>query len=168
MKLIKTVQIMIGSVLFTFGIVLKNVMNGVTADSRVTYWGAFCFVSAGGLAITSVDYYRPSVVKASLVMNVVSVLAAVVAVVVFSVDLRNCQVELCSPCFYELSMYYCQLELKGILGSTGVLLVFVLFEVFISIKMFLLNWKARGSPQIVSLTNDRPVNNPPEENSNSP
>lgn len=42
---LQTVQIMIGSVLFTFGIVLKNVMSGVTTASCVTYWGAFCVSS---------------------------------------------------------------------------------------------------------------------------
>lgn len=36
---------------------------------------------------------------------------------------------------------------KGKVGSIGVLLLFVRFEVFISIQMFVLTWKARGSPQ---------------------
>ncbi|XP_026765454.1 uncharacterized protein LOC113523663 isoform X2 [Pangasianodon hypophthalmus] len=150
-KALGTVQIMIGGVIFFFGIVLKNAVNGVTVDSRVTYWGSFC-------------------VKAALVMDVMSVVAAVVAVIVFSIDLAptSLRATFCRPCFYELSMYYCQLHLKEILGTIRVLLVFILLEVFVSIMMFVLTWKTRNSPETMSLTNSRPINSPPEENPNSP
>ncbi|KAB5584646.1 hypothetical protein PHYPO_G00109900 [Pangasianodon hypophthalmus] len=169
-KALGTVQIMIGGVIFFFGIVLKNAVNGVTVDSRVTYWGSFCFIGSGALSIISVDLYNPSVVKAALVMDVMSVVAAVVAVIVFSIDLAptSLRATFCRPCFYELSMYYCQLHLKEILGTIRVLLVFILLEVFVSIMMFVLTWKTRNSPETMSLTNSRPINSPPEENPNSP
>ncbi|KAF7711060.1 membrane-spanning 4-domains subfamily A member 15-like [Silurus meridionalis] len=150
-KALGTVQMMIGVVIFFFGDVLKNIVNGVTVHSYITYWGSICFICTGALSVSSVDWRKQCVMKATLVMNVFSVVSAVLAVILFSIDLgpSSFRAILCKPCFYQLSMYYCQLQLKQVLGTIGVLLVFSLLEILVSIAMFVLTWKARSSIEIL-------------------
>ncbi|MCJ8729991.1 hypothetical protein PDJAM_G00114090 [Pangasius djambal] len=96
LKSLGTIQTMIGAVIFMFGIVTQN-FTTVSVNSAVMYWGSLCFLISGALAIASVDHHRPCLVKSSLVMNLISTVAAIIALVVLFVDVVHMAGEL-PPC----------------------------------------------------------------------
>ncbi|KAI5613741.1 hypothetical protein C0J50_4145 [Silurus asotus] len=115
--------------------------------------------------------------NATLVMNVFSVVSAVSAVILFSIDLgpSSFRAILCKPCFYQLSMYYCQLQLvKASLvmnvisavaalgafivfcidlylmrGPLRVFIVFSVLEICMAVWTFILIWKSRDSIETI-------------------
>ncbi|XP_017336319.1 membrane-spanning 4-domains subfamily A member 15 [Ictalurus punctatus] len=148
-KSLGTVQIMIGTVIFMFGIVTKDVVE-IFVHSGVMYWGSLCFIISGALSTASVDHRHPGLVKSSLVMNMISAVAAIVAIVVFAVDLVRMPIELPS-CNYQKEPGCIMSVHFGVLrGTFRVLLVFSVLEVCMSIWTFVLTLKSRGSTEATS------------------
>ncbi|MCI4375715.1 hypothetical protein PGIGA_G00113340 [Pangasianodon gigas] len=171
-KALGTVQIIIGAVVFLFGIVLKAVADSVnninSVNSNVMYWGSISFISSGALSVASLDNRCPSVVKASLAMNVISAVTAIAAVSNFSTDLSKSPESECSRIYYrrELAIAYCKVFWKHTIGNSRVLQGFSLLEFFVSIATFVLTWIIKGSTETTSSVSQ--IDSPPEENPNSP
>ncbi|XP_026789310.3 membrane-spanning 4-domains subfamily A member 4A [Pangasianodon hypophthalmus] len=86
-KALGTVQIMIGTTIFLFGIILTSFALTPGIISGIALWGSLIFISSGALSVAAANHYSSCVVKASLGMNVFSAVAAAFAVILFSVDM---------------------------------------------------------------------------------
>ncbi|XP_034154625.2 membrane-spanning 4-domains subfamily A member 6A-like [Pangasianodon hypophthalmus] len=148
LKSLGTIQTMIGAVIFMFGIVTQNITFAVSVNSAVMYWGSLCFFISGALAIASVDYHHPRLVKSSLVMNLISTVAASVALVVLFVDVVRISGEL-PPC-QDPAICDGFLSIILLCGTFRVLLVFSVLEICVSIWTFVLTWKTRDSLEATS------------------
>ncbi|XP_060774063.1 high affinity immunoglobulin epsilon receptor subunit beta-like [Neoarius graeffei] len=144
LKSLGIIQTMIGAVIFMFGFVIKHTQT-LAVRSCSVYWGSVCFFISGVLAISTVDYHHPCLVKFSLLMNVISTVAAGVALVVFSVDLGQHAITL--PECSDLESCALVALYEVFLGTFRVLLVFSLLEMCVSIWSFVLIWKARDSTE---------------------
>ncbi|KAK2857403.1 hypothetical protein Q7C36_005322 [Tachysurus vachellii] len=135
-KSLGIVQMMIGAVILSFGCQLYNVQP-LCVRSGAVYWGSICFLIAGSLSVAAVDYRNSFVVKSSLVMNLLSALAAVLVVIMLSVDLNNWR------------LVYMTLGIGGLFEvirrSFVVLLLFSMLEVCMAIWTFVLLWKSKDS-----------------------
>ncbi|XP_067264306.1 membrane-spanning 4-domains subfamily A member 5-like [Chanodichthys erythropterus] len=134
-KALGTVQIMIGVVVFLFGI-MRSINNiryyrDVSVISGITYWGSLVYIIAGSLSVSAQNKLHLCVVKASLVMNVISAMTAVTAIVLMSIELKHISSEICYG--YGSNCFLFKLIQTHILGITGVLLVFSILQFIISI-----------------------------------
>ncbi|KAI4875383.1 hypothetical protein NFI96_015461 [Prochilodus magdalenae] len=140
-KALGTVQIMIGIMTILFGIIKTVYNQRLAAYSGVTYW-ASCLVGAFYVACGSV---RHDFVTSSLIMNVISAVAAGVALILLSIDMAF-HLDNYHYCYYRYDYrdeYQCEgwrwsrLTDKCFQGqSAGIsagLLVFALLEFIISI-----------------------------------
>ncbi|KAI4875382.1 hypothetical protein NFI96_015460 [Prochilodus magdalenae] len=145
-KALGAVQIMIGIMTFLFGIVRTAHPPFVGVISGVTYWGSFFYITSGSLSVAAAKRSNRCVVTSSLIMNVISAVAAGVAIILLSFDLnfhlsnsyyRGCPYESYSYGEYPYrSSYPCDVYMSlwgHAAGISGVLLVFALLEFFISI-----------------------------------
>ncbi|XP_077094313.1 uncharacterized protein LOC143746389 [Siphateles boraxobius] len=81
---------MIRVVVFFLGVLLTiNDYNypAILVYSGITYWGSCIFIIAGSLSVAGQDKLHPSVVKASLGMNVFSAITAGLAILLMSIQL---------------------------------------------------------------------------------
>ncbi|XP_026995972.2 membrane-spanning 4-domains subfamily A member 15-like [Tachysurus fulvidraco] len=136
-KSLGIVQMMIGVVILSFGSQLNDAQP-LCVRSGAVYWGSICFLIAGSLSVSAVDHRNPFVVKSSLVMNLLSALAAVLVIIMLSVDLRE---------FSSLIGIIGILEL--IRRTFVVLLLFSILEVCMAIRTFVLLWKSRDSTDAI-------------------
>ncbi|XP_051762052.1 membrane-spanning 4-domains subfamily A member 12-like [Ctenopharyngodon idella] len=86
-KALGTVQIMIGVVIFFIGIIFTISYPAIVVFSGITYWGFFIYISAGSLSVAAQNKLNLCVVKASLVMNVISAITAGLAILLLSIEL---------------------------------------------------------------------------------
>ncbi|KAK9969957.1 hypothetical protein ABG768_028098 [Culter alburnus] len=136
-KALGTVQIMIGVMIFLFGIVLTaNVYHfgSLYVFSGITYWGSFIYISAGSLSVAAQNKLHPCVVKASLGMNVISAITSVIAVLLMGMQMgidprgyRNCY----SRSYSE--NYICIYFERYGWGIIGIMMVFSILQFIISI-----------------------------------
>ncbi|XP_036426059.1 membrane-spanning 4-domains subfamily A member 4A-like [Colossoma macropomum] len=136
-KALGTVQIIIGTMMFLFAIVLTINISTNSAYSGIFYWGALIYISAGCLAVAAENKLHPCVVKGSLGMNVISAVTAGIAIVLLSLDLALGPINY-GPCYPEYDHYFeCHTALRLFQsrnnGITGVLLFFSLLQFIISI-----------------------------------
>ncbi|XP_051750205.1 membrane-spanning 4-domains, subfamily A, member 17C.1 [Ctenopharyngodon idella] len=149
----QTVQIMIGVVVFLFGIIrsINNISNyrDISVISGITYWGSLVYITAGSLSVAAQNKLHLCVVKASLVMNVFSAMTAATAIVLMSIELKLISRERCHPYSFDIDCFYFKVRnvqnyinviymllgffLKYSLGITGILLVFSILQFIISI-----------------------------------
>uniref|UniRef100_A0AAR2LTZ0 Uncharacterized protein n=1 Tax=Pygocentrus nattereri TaxID=42514 RepID=A0AAR2LTZ0_PYGNA len=124
-KALGTVQIMIGIMTLFFGIVKTVYSPHVGVYSGVTYWGSCLYITSGALSVAAGNKANTCVVRSSLVMNIISAVAAGIAMVLLSFDIA----------LQEIYGYYsCSYDNRwSDHGISGVLLVFSLFEFIISI-----------------------------------
>ncbi|KAK2857404.1 hypothetical protein Q7C36_005323 [Tachysurus vachellii] len=155
-KALGTVQIMIGSLNFLFGIVLSLLIVTPMVISGITLWGSLVFISSGALSVATAKKHNPCMVNTSLGMNVFSAVVAGVLIILLSVDMLflSFSIYLCEhdysfrdyssrdyssrdysshhyPSYY--SSYRCQRRVQSMYGLYGVLLVFAVLEFIISI-----------------------------------
>ncbi|XP_060724989.1 membrane-spanning 4-domains subfamily A member 4A-like [Tachysurus vachellii] len=150
-KALGTVQIMIGSLTFLFGIVLSLLIVTPMVISGITLWGSLVFISSGALSVATAKNHNPCMVNTSLGMNVFSAVVAGVLIILLSVDMLflSFSIYLCEhdyssrdyssrdysshhyPSYY--SSYRCQRHVQSMYGLYGVLLVFAVLEFIISI-----------------------------------
>ncbi|XP_048044445.1 membrane-spanning 4-domains subfamily A member 4A-like [Megalobrama amblycephala] len=124
-KALGTVQIMIGVVIFSFGIVRTTVYdyNDISVIIGITYWGSLAYISAGSLSVAAQNKLHVCVVKASLIMNVISAMTAGAAIVLMSIEIH----------FHEqrCNNYTRICSMK--IGILGMFLVFTILQFIISI-----------------------------------
>ncbi|TTI92385.1 Membrane-spanning 4-domains subfamily A member 15 [Bagarius yarrelli] len=125
---------MIGIVILAFGIILKDT-GTLGSRSGIMFWGSVCFVMTGCLAAAVLDNRDSSVVKSSLLANAISIIAALVAVILFSVDLWHMDSAMlgCLNWPEKCGQYEQVLPLIMWYGIYGALVSFALLEFIISI-----------------------------------
>ncbi|XP_039507045.1 membrane-spanning 4-domains subfamily A member 12-like isoform X4 [Pimephales promelas] len=123
-KALGTVQIMIGVVVFSLGIIQTIIYNypSMSVVSGITYWGSLIFISAGSLSVAAQNKLHLCVVKASLGMNVFSAVTAGLAIPLMSVQLAV--ISMMDPSLY--AEYFS-------LRIVGIMLVFTVPQFIISI-----------------------------------
>ncbi|XP_056312774.1 membrane-spanning 4-domains subfamily A member 4A-like [Danio aesculapii] len=132
-KALGTVQIMTGVIFFSFGIVLttnddfRYPYPHLSVFSGITYWGSLVYISAGSLSVAAQNKLHACVVKASLIMNVLSAITAVAAITLMSMDLF---LVVHHHCYYYSD---CGNIKRYNLGIRGILLVFSILQFIISI-----------------------------------
>ncbi|XP_053353656.1 membrane-spanning 4-domains subfamily A member 4A-like [Clarias gariepinus] len=134
-KALGTVQIMIGIWTFLFGIVLSTSSISPGFISGITLLGSLFFISSGALSVAAANKSNSCVVKAALGMNVVSAVAAGLALSLFVMDMLYGSTFM--PCrrYYYGSNYHCGYSTEHLWnGIYGVLFVFFLLEFIISIS----------------------------------
>ncbi|KAG5271314.1 hypothetical protein AALO_G00178350 [Alosa alosa] len=131
-----TVQIMIGVVIFLFGIVTTVSASTISSYSGIMFWGTIIYITAGSLTVRANKNLNPCLVKASMVMNIFSTITAGIGIIMHSLDLS---IPL-YPYFhcYDVSFNYdCymieQIYWTRTLGIAGVMLVLSLLEFIVSI-----------------------------------
>ncbi|KAI4875377.1 hypothetical protein NFI96_015455, partial [Prochilodus magdalenae] len=140
-KALGTVQIIIGIMTFLFGIVKTVYLPFVGVISGVTYWGSFFYITSGSLSVAAAKRANRCVVTSSLIMNVISAVAAGIALVLLSIDmafhLSSSYYPGCPYGSYSYrSSYPCDVYMSlwgQSAGISGVLVVFALLEFIISI-----------------------------------
>ncbi|XP_049335245.1 membrane-spanning 4-domains subfamily A member 4A [Astyanax mexicanus] len=130
-KALGTVQIMIGLLMFLFGIViLTDSPPIITVYSRISFWGSLLFIITGSLAVSASNKLHRCVVNGALTMNVFSAVTAAIAIYLLSMDLAFS--ERCYDDYEYGSRYKCSSR-KQSRGIAGVLLVFCVLQFIISI-----------------------------------
>ncbi|ROL47355.1 Membrane-spanning 4-domains subfamily A member 4A, partial [Anabarilius grahami] len=135
-KALGTVQIMIGVVVFLFGILrttddFRYSHEIISVISGTTYWGSVIYIIAGSLSVAAQNKLHLCVVKASLIMNVISAITAGTAIVLMSIEIelisnrRRYYGSDCTRIFLHLEKYD--------LGISGIMLVFTISQFIISI-----------------------------------
>ncbi|XP_036425516.1 membrane-spanning 4-domains subfamily A member 15-like [Colossoma macropomum] len=99
-KALGTVQIMIGIMMLLFGVVKTAHFPSVGVVSGVTYWGSCIYITSGALCVAADKKTKPSLVRSSLAMNIISAVAAVAAIVLLSFDIAI-RYSYCYRCFYR-------------------------------------------------------------------
>ncbi|KAM9309286.1 membrane-spanning 4-domains subfamily A member 15-like [Pholidichthys leucotaenia] len=122
-----TVQIMIGIVVFLFGMVWIP-LPGVGAFSGIFVWGAAFFITSGSLTVAAGKSSNRCLVNTALGFNVVAAVTAGLGIIIYSLDaalspyLRDCD---SFDCFYDRISTY--------IGVSIVLTIFCLLELIVSI-----------------------------------
>ncbi|XP_060774616.1 membrane-spanning 4-domains subfamily A member 4A-like [Neoarius graeffei] len=141
-KALGTVQIMVGVLTILFGIVLAIFPSSISVFSGVVFWGSLFHISAGSLAVAANNKLNCCVVKATMVVNILSTIVAGIAIIILSIDL------VIAPIFgycYDGHGYGCRNWRFGtsqIHGITGVLLLFSLLQFAVSIAVSAFTCKA--------------------------
>ncbi|XP_063054682.1 membrane-spanning 4-domains subfamily A member 4A-like isoform X5 [Engraulis encrasicolus] len=150
-SILGTVQIMTGIVILLFGIVGTFDMMPSTYTG-ISYWGALMYITAGSLTIRADKTRSSCMVKASLGMNVVSFVAAALAIIIYSF-------ELILPFPYENNNNGNPYSIR-VKGSVGVMLVLSVLQFIVSIYLFAFACRATCSHEtqpIVCIDNQYPA-----------
>ncbi|XP_051762065.1 membrane-spanning 4-domains subfamily A member 4A-like [Ctenopharyngodon idella] len=137
-KALGTVQIMIGVVIFLFGIVRTSNINNnylypaISVISGITYWGSFIYISAGSLSVAAQNKLDLCVVKASLIMNVIGAITAGIAILLMGIEI-GLLAEIRCYNDYGRTTDTCSHFKRYDLGINGILLVFSILQFIISI-----------------------------------
>ncbi|KAG7327025.1 hypothetical protein KOW79_010426 [Hemibagrus wyckioides] len=135
-KALGTVEIMIGLLMILFGIVTAIFPWSVTVHTGIIFWGSLFHISAGSLAVAASNNLNNCVVKATLVLNIFSTLAAVGTVITIFMDF------LFMNYYYDYYYGRSNIFMGLIYGINGVLLVFSLLQFCISIAISAFTCKA--------------------------
>ncbi|XP_036425517.1 membrane-spanning 4-domains subfamily A member 4A-like isoform X1 [Colossoma macropomum] len=147
-KALGTVQIMIGIMTIFFGIIKTIPPHpSLGVISGVVYWGSCLYITSGSLSVAAGNKANICVVRSSLVMNIISAVAAGVAVILLSLDIA---IQQTSDRYYRCSYGYHSSSFRSSYeqskmcdavtwvwvqsgGISGVLLIFSLLEFIITI-----------------------------------
>ncbi|XP_073696153.1 membrane-spanning 4-domains subfamily A member 8-like [Garra rufa] len=142
-KALGTVQIMIGVMDFLFGIVRTTSLYSflylaISVMSGTTYWGSLIYISAGSLSVAAQNNPHLCVVKATLVMNVISAITAAISIILLGVEIKQFSMPYhrCTSDYYtygQADSDTCSNFKNYDLGIIGVLLVFSILQFIISI-----------------------------------
>ncbi|XP_053354839.1 membrane-spanning 4-domains subfamily A member 4A-like [Clarias gariepinus] len=148
-KALGVVQIMIALLTILFGIVMMfpaQTIQTTSVNSGVVFWGSLIHISAGSLAVSASNKLNVCKVRAALVLNIFSTIAAGITVIILSVDLLHGPVYDCYDYHgYECRYNYIAASLFN--GITGVLLIFSLLQFAVSIAVSAFTCKATCTDQ---------------------
>ncbi|XP_031431669.1 membrane-spanning 4-domains subfamily A member 4A-like [Clupea harengus] len=161
-----TVQIMIGVVVFLFGIVTAFYASTISTFSGIMFWGAIIYITAGSLTVRANKKLNQCLVKASLGMNIFSTITAGIAIILFSLDL-TVRIYPYNTCYGDRYDYNCRMN-NALLwsrtqGIAGVMLVLSLLEFIVSICVSAFACKATCSSnteQVVYVSSQMPPSFP--------
>ncbi|KAF7711063.1 membrane-spanning 4-domains subfamily A member 4A-like [Silurus meridionalis] len=161
-KALGIVQIVIGIMILLFGFVLIGVTISPTIVSGIALWGPIIYISSGSLSVAAANHKNPCAMKASLVMNVISAVAAGLTLILFAVDMLVFDDVLMRWC-YNYNYYRCYSSMLIMWhGIYGVLFVFTLLLFIISICTSVFACKASccfsPTPVYLQPLNLQPVN----------
>ncbi|XP_061088974.1 membrane-spanning 4-domains subfamily A member 15-like isoform X5 [Conger conger] len=153
-KALGTVQIMIGVIEILFGIVLAINADSLAVYSGNVFWGALMFISSGALSVAASNKPNNCLVRAALVMNILSTIAAAIAIILLSLDYA---LEIRYSCYNSENTYgSCERYRRWFKnmsnGTRGVLIVFSVLEFIISICLSAFACRAvchSSSPQVI-------------------
>ncbi|XP_053354577.1 membrane-spanning 4-domains subfamily A member 15-like isoform X2 [Clarias gariepinus] len=142
-KALGVVQIMIGVLTILFGIVKAVSFQTISVYSGVVFWGSLIYIGAGSLAVSASNNFNACVVKATLGLNIFSIIAAL----------------------FAISMFFLDLVLVYFNGISLVLLIFSLLQFVISLAVMILICKSTGTnePTEVREINHVASSTPPME-----
>ncbi|XP_031431672.1 membrane-spanning 4-domains subfamily A member 12-like isoform X3 [Clupea harengus] len=164
----QTVQIMIGVVVFLFGIVTAFYASTISTFSGIMFWGAIIYITAGSLTVRANKKLNQCLVKASLGMNILSTTTAGIAIILHSLDL-TVSIYPYNACYGE--SYYCRRNNALLWGIAGVMLVLSLLEFIVSIWVSAFPCKATCSSnteQVVYVSSQVPPSFPTSQPSAPP
>ncbi|XP_018518790.1 membrane-spanning 4-domains subfamily A member 4D [Lates calcarifer] len=130
-----SVQIMVGLMTLLFGIVMAIDANTLGVYSGFFVWGALFYIIAGSLTVAAGKSLNRCQVNGALGVNVVAAVAACTAVILYIMDAAGV---LWIPCYdYDHGswVYGCNEFQTRTRGFSGVLAVFHLLELIISITV---------------------------------
>ncbi|XP_043107104.1 membrane-spanning 4-domains subfamily A member 15-like [Puntigrus tetrazona] len=90
-KALGSVQIMTG-VMVGMMAILRFSSSGYRfyVSSGILFWGSLIYITAGSLSVAAENKLHLCMVKAALIMNVISAMAAATAIVLTSIDINAC------------------------------------------------------------------------------
>ncbi|XP_062393939.1 membrane-spanning 4-domains subfamily A member 4A-like [Sardina pilchardus] len=131
-----TVQIMIGVVIFMFGIVTTISTSALSVYSGYMFWGVIFYITAGSLTVRANKDLNSCLVKASMVMNIFSTITATLAIILHSLDIglpmHPYYGNGCNHGDYQCHQIENLLWSKS-MGTSGVMLVLSVLEFIVSI-----------------------------------
>ncbi|KAF5896756.1 membrane-spanning 4-domains subfamily A member 4A-like, partial [Clarias magur] len=104
-KAMGVVQIMIALLIILFGIVMTFPAHNISVFSGVVFWGSLIHIIAGSLAVSASNKLNACVIRAALVLNILSTIAAGIAIIILSLDLVMDPVRY--ACYYDHGTYGC-------------------------------------------------------------
>ncbi|XP_062393942.1 membrane-spanning 4-domains subfamily A member 4A-like [Sardina pilchardus] len=158
-----TVQIMIGVVVFLFGIVTAFYADVLSTFSGIKFWGAIIYITAGALTVSARKQLSPCLVKGSLGMNIVSTITAGISMIMHSIDLV----------LFSISFHYCYSPydygqygsctilnsyVSRSMGISGVMIVLSVLEFIVSIYVSAFACKATCSTIVMYVAYGHPYN----------
>ncbi|XP_053353798.1 membrane-spanning 4-domains subfamily A member 4A-like [Clarias gariepinus] len=148
-KALGVVQIMIALLTILFGIVMMFPAQTASVFSGVVFWGSLIHISAGSLAVSASNKLNVCKVKAALVLNIFSTIAAGITVIMLSMDLLHGPVYNCyyNDYYYGYGCRYNYIAASFSNGITGVLLLFSLLQFAVSITVSAFTCKATCTDQ---------------------
>ncbi|XP_062394401.1 membrane-spanning 4-domains subfamily A member 4D-like isoform X2 [Sardina pilchardus] len=155
-----TVQIMIGVVVFLFGIVTAFFVTTISNYFRIMFWGSIIYITAGSLTVGASKKLNPCLVKASLGMNIFSTITAGLAIIVHSIDFVIPVYPRVGSCDDDHA-YSClmgKIYVSRVLGIRGVMLVLSVLEFIVSICVSAFACKATccTSTEVMYISNQVP------------
>ncbi|XP_030046138.1 membrane-spanning 4-domains subfamily A member 15-like [Microcaecilia unicolor] len=157
-KALGVTQILIGLMQFILGVILVSAtptLSSIFAIIGLPFWGGVLFIISGSLSVAAKNKANMCLVKGSMVMNILSSIAAFIGIIFLSVDLSFTYYSYysCNYNFYDghhsgsyYNEYDCQrlkdALMRAIHGIQGVLLLLMLLEFFISISTSAFGCKA--------------------------
>ncbi|XP_053354838.1 membrane-spanning 4-domains subfamily A member 4A-like [Clarias gariepinus] len=147
-KAMGVVQIMITLLMILFGIVMMFPPQTISVFSGVVFWGSLIHISAGSLAVSASNKLNVCVISATLVLNILSTIAAGIAIIMLSLDLMFHWMHYdCFDIEYNDECRYNYIAVSRTEGISGVLLVFSLLQFVVSIVVSAFTCKATCSDQ---------------------
>ncbi|XP_070758824.1 membrane-spanning 4-domains subfamily A member 4A-like [Enoplosus armatus] len=125
-----TVQIMVGLMVLLFGIAMAINAYTLGIYSGIFVWGALFYIAAGSLTVAAGKSLNRCLVNAALAVSVVAAVASFTATILYSLDAAG----LMTPC-YGSWQYDCYLYLSLSQGISGVLTIFHLLELIVSVTV---------------------------------
>lgn len=149
-----TVQIMIGVMVFLFGLVDVIVGLSLGASSSILLWGPAFYITSGSLTVAAGKYFSRCLVNTTLAFNVVASVVSLVAVFLYAIDASG----VFASCYDNSgsNYLYCDLYLTRMKGFAGVLAVFNALEFFVSITVALFACATCNHDNQVTPGNDSP------------
>ncbi|XP_029431396.1 membrane-spanning 4-domains subfamily A member 15-like [Rhinatrema bivittatum] len=139
-----TIQIFLGMTHILFGIIITTADETLlTASSGVYFWTGFLLLISGSLSVTVEKKENIFLVKASLGSNLLSLVAGLVAMIIFSVTI-NAALGVCMTAEDDTWFYLDCSSMVYILdfGINAIILLFLLLEIAIAACIVAFAWKA--------------------------
>ncbi|XP_066522748.1 membrane-spanning 4-domains subfamily A member 6C-like [Hoplias malabaricus] len=157
-KILGTAQIMIGITTFLFGVVLAVSVSTISVLSGVVLWAPVIYITSGVLSLATGNKAPPTVVKGSLTVNVISMVVSGLAIVLlllssFGQSTASKIDLMCSEHHFRLGPQEiqgpCVISKRLSDSVNGVLLVFSLLEILVSISSSVFIFRAYYGTEIM-------------------